>query len=70
MKKVLVGTGIFAAGMVAQKELAKFIRDGVAKEHVKDDYASMNSRYEELKRDHPKTYKIARCVSNVVVFFV
>lgn len=68
--KVLVGAGIFTVGMFTQKQLAKFLRAGVAKERAKDNCASLNSRYDELERDHPKLHKISRRVANGVVFFV
>jgi len=70
MKKILVGSSIFAAGMLSHKKLVKELSNGLAKEREKDGCASMHSSYDELKQEHPKLHKVARCVANVVMFFV
>ena len=70
MKRIFVGAGIFAAGMLTHKRAARLLSESLARERNKDGYASMDSRYAERKREHPKTYKIARFVANVVMFFI
>jgi len=70
VKRIFFGASIFAAGMLTHKHMAKKLFESLARERKKDDYSSMNLRNAELKREHPKTYKIARFVANVVMFFV
>jgi len=56
--------------MLTHKHMVKKLFESLARERKKDGYSSMNLRNVELKREHPKTYKIARFVANVVMFFV